>query len=204
MTPILTAADAGHSGFAAARKAMVDSQLRTSGVNEPFVMAAMGRLPREDYVPAAARSVAYTDRAVPLGDGRFLPAPLFHGRVMAEAQPGLKDRALVVDSGAGYLPALLAGLVESVEIITPQEAAAISQKKADYTLLLVDGAVEELPDALAKRLADGARVVTGLAENRVTRLAAGRKSAGTISLLRLSEMGIPQMHALDKAERWSF
>ena len=190
--------------FATARKAMVDSQLRTSGVNEPFVMAAMGSLPREEYVPAASRANAYIDRAVPLGEGRHLPAPLFHGRMLAEAQPNLQDRALVIDSGAGYLPALLAPMVESVEVITPGQAAKKSRKAGDFTLLLVDGAVEELPDALANRLAEGARIVTGVTENRVTRLAAGRSSGGKISLLRLAEMGIPQMHAFDRVESWSF
>lgn len=202
------AATGAETDFAIARKAMIDSQLRTSGVNETFVMAAMGSTAREDYVPAVSRSVAYTDRAVPLGEGRFLPAPLFHGRALAECRPSKNDRALVVDSGAGYLPALLAPLVESLDVITPDEATAKSRKTGNYTLLVVDGAIEEFPDSLAKRLADDARVVTGLAENRVTRLAVGRKSgsgkSGKVSFLRLSEMGIPQLHAFDRAEGWSF
>ena len=190
--------------FAVARKAMVDSQLRTSGVNEPFVIARMGSHPREDHVPAARRSGAYIDRAVPLGGGQFLAAPIFHGSVLAEAQPKMDDRVLIVDGGSGYLPALFAPLVESVETLTPAEAAAKSRKKGDFTLLVIDGAVEEVPESLAKRLIDGARVVTGLAENGVTKLAIGRNSGGTISLLRLSEMGIPQLAEFDLAESWSF
>lgn len=192
------------TGFAIARKAMIDSQLRTSGVNEPFVIARMGRLPREDYVPAASRMVAYTDRAVPLGNGMALPAPLFHGRVLAEAQPRDDDRVLVIDSGAGYLPALIAPLVHSVDVITPEQAVADFRSEGSFTLLLIDGAAQELPDSLGEQLADNARIVTGLVENRVTRLAIGRNSNGTISLMRLSELGIPQMHAFDRAESWSF
>lgn len=190
--------------FAVARKAMVDSQLRTSGVNEPFVMARMGSHPREDHVPAAQRSSAYIDRAVPLGEGQYLAAPLFHGRMLAEANPTVDDRVLVVDGGSGYLPALIAPLVVSVDTLTPAEATAKSRKKGDYTLLLIDGAVQEIPDALAKRIADGARVVTGMAANSVTTLAIGRKSGGSISLLRVSEMGIPRLAEFDLAESWSF
>ena len=61
-------------GTDAARRAMIDSQLRPSGVNEPRVLAAMARIPREDFVPVAMRSAAYIDRAIALGDGRFLAA----------------------------------------------------------------------------------------------------------------------------------
>ncbi|MDA7787616.1 protein-L-isoaspartate O-methyltransferase [Sphingomonadaceae bacterium] len=190
--------------FTAARKAMVDSQLRTSGVNEPFVMERMGAHPREDHVPEAAKAVAYMDRAVPLGGGKSLPAPLFHGRVLAEAQPRATDRVLVIDSGAGYLPALLAPLVESVEAISPADAAKKSRKKGDFTLLFIDGAVEEFPEAIAGRLADGARIVTGIVEGRVTRLAVGYNSGGAISLMNITEMGIPRLHEFDRAESWSF
>ena len=194
------------SAFAIARKAMIDSQLRTSGVNEPFVLKAMNAVPREDYVPSAARATAYMDRSIPLDGGHALPAPLFHGRALAEARPTPSDRALVVDSGAGYLPALLETLVESVAVITPQQASGTRKPKGlgDFTLLVIDGAVEELPPMLGKLLAEDARVVTGLAENRVTRLAVGRAHGGGIALMKLAEMGIPRLPEFDRAEAWSF
>ena len=71
--------------YAAARKAMIDSQLRTSGVNNTFVLERMGTLPREDFVPEGSKATAYMDRAIRLADGGFLPAPLFHGAMLAEA-----------------------------------------------------------------------------------------------------------------------
>ena len=74
--------------FAAARKAMLDSQLRTSGVNEVFVLERMGVVPREDFVPEGAKSTAYMDRAIRLEDGGFLPAPLFHGAMLASPGGG--------------------------------------------------------------------------------------------------------------------
>ena len=71
--------------YSKARRAMIDSQLRTSGVNDPRVLAAMLQIAREDLVPEARAGQAYADRAVPLGNGRALPAPLFHGRMLQEA-----------------------------------------------------------------------------------------------------------------------
>lgn len=189
--------------FDAARRAMIDSQLRTSGVNEPWVLSRMAAVPREDFVPADARAVAYIDRALPLSDGGALAPPLFHARLLAEAKPMPSDRVLVVDGGSGYLPALLEGMVKSVEVISPAEATD-GHGGGSVALLLVDGAVEDIPDVLAERLADDGRVVTGMIEDGVTRLAIGRKAAGTIALLPLAEMGIPRLAAFDKRRVWSF
>lgn len=200
----MTTATRSSTDFAAARRAMIDSQLRTSGVNEPFVLERMGALAREAFVPGAARGVAYVDRAVPLGDGRFLAAPLVHGRMLAEARPVAADRALVVDGGSGYLPELLRPLVGELNAISPEDAVAAGRKRGDATLLLIDGAIEEFPSALARHLADDGRVVTGLVAKGVTRLAIGRKAAGEVALMPLAEMGIPVLHQFDRARGWSF
>jgi len=190
----------------AARRAMIDSQLRTSGVNEPWVLARFAAVPREDFVPAEALAAAYTDRAVPVSGG-MLAAPLVHGRMLAEARPTTADRVLVVDGGSGYLPALLEGLAGSVTTISAADAIKGGnggKGGGDFTLLLVDGAVEHLPASLAKRLSDDARVVTGLIDDGVTRLAVGRRTGGEIALLPLAEMGIPRLPAFDKPKAWSF
>lgn len=188
--------------YAAARKAMIDSQLRTSGVNEPFVLERMGTLPREDFVPENAKGTAYMDRAIRLGEGGFLPAPLFHGAMLAEASPTADDSVLVIDGGSGYLPALVEPLVASVKAISP--ADALKAKKGNYSLVLVDGAIEHVPASLAKQVAEGGRIVTGLVERGVTRLATGRKSGKVLALLPLAEMGVPRLGAFDKPESWSF
>lgn len=188
--------------YAAARKAMIDSQLRTSGVNETFVLERMGTVAREEFVPENARGTAYMDRAIRLGDGGFLPAPLFHGAMLAEASPKADDKVLVVDGGSGYLPALVEPLVASVKAISP--ADALKAKKGDYSLVLVDGAIEHVPANMAKLVAEGGRIVTGLVERGVTRLATGRKSGKALALLPLSEMGVPRLGAFDKPESWSF
>lgn len=187
----------------AARKAMIDSQLRTSGVNDAFVLERMGTVPREDYVPEAARGTAYVDRAIRLESGGFLAAPLFHGAMLAESQPVLTDRVLIVDGGSGYLPALLEPLVAKIDVISPEKAVE-AKTRGKYSLILIDGAIEHVPAGVAKLLEDEGRLVTGLVERGVTRLAAGRKSGKAVALLPLGEMGIPRLGAFDRAEAWSF
>jgi protein-L-isoaspartate(D-aspartate) O-methyltransferase len=187
----------------AARRAMIDSQLRTSGVNEPWVLAAMTRIPREDFVPEGARAAAYIDRAVPLGNGRFLAAPLVQGMMLSEARPTTEDKALLVGDGKGYLAALLGPLVGSLDAVDPAEAS-VKKRSGPYSLIVIDGAIEELPGALATQLAEGGRIVTGLVLRGVTRLAAGRKAAGEIALLPLAEIGIPALPEFAAPKRWSF
>ena len=187
--------------FTAARRAMIDSQLRVSGVNDEVVLNAVNAVAREAHVPADAQALAYIDRAVPLADGRFLAAPLFYGRLLTEATPEANGTVLVVDGGSGYLPALARQFGAKVEVV---DAATASSASGTYTLLLIDGAVEEIPAALADRLADNARIGTGLVERNVTRLAVGTKSGGEVALLTVVEMGIPVLPAFAKAKGWSF
>ena len=188
----------------AARKAMLESQLRPSGVNTPAILARMGTVARERFVPEDARGIAYIDRAIALGDGRFLAAPLVHGLMLQESRPTVSDKALLVDGGSGYLAELLRPLVGSLEVVTPADAATPSRKKGDFTLLLVDGAVEQLPDSLTGRLAEGGRVVCGVVRNGLTRLATGRKVAGPVALLPLAEIGIPALPEFAAKKGWSF
>ena len=163
----------------------------------------MARVAREDFVPAEYRASAYIDRAIPLGGGRFLAAPLVQGMMLAEAAPTADDKALLVGDGNGYLAALLKPLAGSLDAVAPADAAA-RRGKGDYSLIVIDGAVEELPATIEKLLADDGRLVTGVVERGVTRLAVGRKAAGAVSLLPLAEIGIPVLPEFAAPKRWSF
>jgi protein-L-isoaspartate(D-aspartate) O-methyltransferase len=191
-------------GQAAARKAMIDSQLRTSGVNAPYVLARMGDVAREDFVPDGARGIAYIDRAIDLGHGRWLAAPLVQGLMLQEARPTPGDSALLVDGGSSYLAELVRPLVGSLEVISPAEAVASARKKGAATLLLIDGAIEHWPAGLTERVAEDGRVVCGVLRNGLTRLATGRKAAGEVALLPLAEIGIPVLPEFAARKEWSF
>lgn len=200
----MTTLETTPSTNSAARRAMIDSQLRTSGVNAPFVLQRMAAVAREDFVPQSARATAYMDRAIRLENGAALPAPLVQGMMLQEANPQGDEHAIVVDSGSGYLAELLSPLVAQVTRLTPEEAAQSKKGGKGANLLLIDGAAEQLPAALLARLADDARIITGLAEGSVTRLAIGRKGAGGASLFPVQDIGIPRIAAFDKPASWSF
>lgn len=189
---------------AAARRAMIDSQLRVSGVNQEAVLAAMSAVAREDFVPASARGHAYIDRAIPLGPGQALPAPLVHGKMLAAAAPEPGERVLVVSCGSNYLPALVEAMGASVEVASAADAAAGKAGSAGFTLLLIDGAVEYLPAALLAALADGGRVVTGTVRRGVTSLAIGTKAGGAVQLAPLADIGIPVLAEFAAPKSWSF
>src|SRR6476661_8745276 len=100
--------------FAAARSAMIESQLRPQGVTDPSVIDAMGTVRREDFLPPETRALAYVDRAVLMGEGRFLPAPAVLGSLLTQMMPLRGQRALVVGAGTGYSAAVLATMGLSV------------------------------------------------------------------------------------------
>lgn len=189
---------------AIARRAMIDSQLRTSGVNEEYVLARMLAVPREDFLPADKAALAYIDRAVPLGEGKALAAPLFYGKLLVEAAPARETRALVVEGGTGYLAALLAPLVSELVAVSAADAAQGTAAGGPFSLIVIDGAIEQLPDALAALLADDGRIVTGLVLRQVTRLASGRKVKGQVNLQPIEDLGIPVLHDFDAPKGWSF
>lgn len=188
-----------------ARRAMIDSQLRTSGVNEEFALARMLAVPREDFLPAEKAALAYIDRAIALADGTHLASPLFYGKLLLEAAPERADRVLVVEGGTGYLAALLRPLVAELGTIPAADAAAgKAASGAPFSLIVIDGAVEDVPDALAAQLADDGRIVSGLVLRQVTRLASGRRIDGRVALRPIEDLGIPVLHAFDKPKGWSF
>lgn len=188
----------------AARKAMIDSQLRTSGVNEEFVLARMLAVPREDYLPADRASLAYIDRSIALGEAGHLAAPLFYGKLLLEAAPAPTDRVLLVEGGTGYLAELLRPLVAEVTTVSAADAAAGNLPEGTYSLILVDGAIEQLPEAFGAALEENGLIVSGLLLRKVTRLASGRKVAGQVALSPVEDLGIPVLHGFDRPKSWTF
>ena len=199
------------TGAAAMRAAMIDSQLRTNDVIDPDVVAAMAAVPREAFVPAALSGVAYMDRAIALGDGRALNPPLVTGRLLVEAavRPGM--RVLLVGAATGYtaaLPARLgaevhaveerADLIEAARAAAGDSAIAWTQgplaagapKAAPFDRIVIEGAVETLPDALVAQLAEGGRIVAARRDGSVSRLVQGVKAGGTVALRAFADMDV--------------
>jgi protein-L-isoaspartate(D-aspartate) O-methyltransferase len=195
---------------AAMRHAMVASQLRTNAVSDARVVATMARVPRERYLPEAARDMAYRDTALPLGRGRYQNLPIATGRMLTEAQLLATDHVLLVGAAGGYTAAVLAQIVASVVALESDSAlialartaleherrveiveGSLEAGHADggpYDLIFVDGAIERVPEALIAQLKPEGRMVAGLAETGISRLAAGRRSAGGFALLPFADI----------------
>jgi protein-L-isoaspartate(D-aspartate) O-methyltransferase len=192
-------------GGAVARRAMIDSQLRVSGVNDPSILAAFATTPREDFVPAGARAIAYIDRAVPLGEGRVLMPALTHGQMLTAAEPVAGDHVLVIGRPGAYLGTLAAHLAAQVTVAAPDEDWT---GHAPYSLVLIDGAIDVAPTplltALGAVLADQGRVVTGLVERGVTRLGIGRRVLGELVFTKLAEADFAVLPEFAARKSWSF
>lgn len=195
------AAGSQNGESAAARRAMTDRQLRVSGINDAAILAAFLAVPREDFVPEARRAVAYADRAVALDNGEVLAPALTYGQMLTAAEPAPEDTVLVIGAPGGYLAALVEKLCGKVTL------CAVSDDWAAYgahSLVLVDGAIEEVPAQLASVLTAEGRIVGGMIERGVTRLALGRKVGEALAFTVLAEADFAPLAAFGAKPKWSF
>jgi protein-L-isoaspartate(D-aspartate) O-methyltransferase len=207
--------------FAAARAAMVENQLRPQGVTDAAVLDAMGRVPRERFLPSHTRPLAYVDRAVGIGGGRFLAAPAVLGQLLTQMMPRPGQHALVVGAGTGYSAAVLAaaGLdVTAVESAPELIAVARDQgiglteapleagcsRNGPYDLILIDGAVELIPDAIVDQLVDGGRLGTAIVDRGITRLIVGRKVGNAFGYLSIGDAGVPVLPGFSRPKAFTF
>ena len=159
---------------------MVESQIRPNKVTDERLMSAMATLPREVFVPTEFQSVAYVDKAIPLGDGRYLMEPMITARLIQAAQPASSDVALTIGCGTGYGAAVLSHMVSTVVAVEcdgglakqatqtlmdlgidtvavvrdPLEDGYADQ--APYDVIFFDGAVAEISDVISSQLAEAA------------------------------------------------
>ena len=155
------------------RRAMVESQLRPEGVTDARVLDAMGAVAREDFVPEARRATAYADRMIALPGGRGINPPIVTGRLLNAAAIAADERVLIIGDSSGYTTAVVRRLTDKV---------ATEACEGVFDVIVIDGAVETLPDTIIEQLATGGRLVTGISEGGVTRLATGRLAGGGFGL----------------------
>jgi protein-L-isoaspartate(D-aspartate) O-methyltransferase len=200
---------------------MVDSQLRPEGVNYPPVSEAMASVKREDFVAEEARELAYIDRVVPIGDGRLMSGPVVLGKLLTEMAPMAGERALVVGSGTGYSAAVLKKMGLMVTGLECSSSLAARARKlgietvegpleegwakgAPYDLILIDGSIEHIPDAIIAQLAEHGRLGTALIDRGVSRLAVGRKAGGGFGLHTLADSGAAALPGFSRPPVFTF
>ena len=174
--------------FDTLRRVMVDTQVRPSDVTKFPIIAAMLDVPREDFVPAAHRAVAYGETPIPLPGGREMPEPRTVAKLLDALDVEAHEDVLVIGAGPGYATALLARMAASVvaveedaEMAADAEAAlaalaldnaavvvgdlaAGQPKAAPFDVILIEGGVETVPPALLEQLRDGGRIAAIFAE----------------------------------------
>lgn len=174
--------------FSELRVKMVDGQVRTTDVTNLPLITAMLAIPREDFVPDARKQLAYIDDDILLSaqsgpDARYLMEPAPFAKLVQLAEIGPADTVLDVGSGSGYSAAVLSRLAKSVVALESDEslaseaaarlpalgcdnvtlvsgALAAGHKAGEpYTVIVIEGGVEEVPEALLAQLAEGGRLV---------------------------------------------
>jgi protein-L-isoaspartate(D-aspartate) O-methyltransferase len=158
---------------------------------------------------------------VRIGEGRSLMPPAALGRLLTEAEPRPGERALVVGSGTGYSAAVLreAGLdvvaLESDQALATQANAsgvetvvgALEEgwsRGAPYDLILLEGAVEEIPAALARQLAPGGRIAAAIVDRGVARLSVGTSAGGSIGWRSLADSDVEALPGFERPRAFTF
>lgn len=207
--------------YAAAKAAMVESQLRPEGVTDPVVLDAMAAIDREQFLPESVRPLAYSDRAIALGDGRFVPPPAILGQLLTQMAPRRGQRALVVGAGTGYSASVLTRI--GLGVVALESSAALAARarelgvdvvvgpleagwsaSAPYDQILIDGAVEAIPDAIIDQLAEGGQLGASLIDRGVARLIVGRKAGGAFGYLSLGDAGTPALPGFNRPPAFIF
>ncbi len=168
--------------YAAARLNMVESQVRTNDVTDRRIQDAMGRIPRERFLPKSKQSLAYMDESIAIGDGRILMEPRCFAKLLQAADIKETDVVLDIACGTGYSAAVLASLASAVvalesdetladmatEVLTDMgvdNAAVIvgplhegCSDQGPFDVIMLNGGVEVIPQVLFDQLAEGGRL----------------------------------------------
>lgn len=196
----------GPTDYTLARRQMVDGQLRPNRITQPALLDAFRAVPRERFLPAAMAARAYADTDVALVPGRVLPAPMALAKLLQLAEPRAGERALVAGAGSGYGAAILAWLGLAVTAVEddPRLRALAEAALADsapavrliagppaegcadsgpFDLIIIEGEVPAIPDALAGQLAAAGRIVAAArVDGRHGRAVVGQRRGGTFTV----------------------
>lgn len=214
--------------YAAARRNMVDSQIRTNKVSDQAILDALAAVPRERFVPDALKNVAYVDEDIPLGGGRFLIEPMILARLLQAASIGPSDAVLVVGAGPGYSAAVAARLAARVVAVESDRSLAgrASQlmrelgvanvaivegalnagapRSAPYDAVMFDGAVEVLPQAITDQLAEDGRLVAVVNNAGIGRATLMKRKGGVLSSRIEFDAAIPLLPGFEAPSAFVF
>ena len=194
---------------------MVDTQVRPSDVTKFPIIDAMLNVAREDFVPADKRDAAYADANIDLGGGRVVLDPRTMAKMLEAVDIHPDEMVLDVGAGLGYSSALAGRLGEAVIALEDDEdrvaaagnllaeagidnAAAVhgtltegAAQHGPYDVILIEGAVERIPDTLTAQLKDGGRIAAIFAEGALGSVRVGYMIDGEVSWRFAFNAGAP-------------
>lgn len=205
------------SGYDAARASMLESQLRPNRVIDERLLAAVESLPRELFVPADKKAFAYIDEDIEIAKGRWLLEPMVQARLIQAAQLTGLETVLDIACGTGYSSAVLSALAKTVVAVEQDKALAGAAQalvhqvgksnvtvlmsehvrgaaaQGPYDAILINGAVQHIPDALFDQLADQGRLLAVCRNDQTGSGKARRyqKINGKISFEDLFDANVP-------------
>lgn len=196
--------------FAAARAAMVETQLRRRGICDAGVLAAMSKVPRQEFVGRQHWPDAYADHPVPIGEQQTTSQPYIIAAMLQAAEIAPQDRVLEVGAGSGYQTALLAELAAQVFAVERHPSLAANARKtlerlgytnatvvdgdgslglaehAPYSAIIVSAAAPRIPQALMEQLAPEGRLVIPVGDSQQQALQIGyKRQDGSVTLRAL-------------------
>ncbi len=202
--------------YAAARLHMVDSQIKTNKVTDTRLLEAFEEVPRERFVHESQRGYAYIDEDLKVADERYLVEPMVQARMIQAADIKSSDVVLDIGAGPGYSTAIIARVAATVVALESDEGLAkhairtleelgvdnaivIKEaltegypKQAPFNVILINGAVSEVPKQIVDQLADGGRLVTVIrGERGVGRATYMERLGDTISRRELFDAATP-------------
>lgn len=193
------------SDFASRRMMMVDTQVRPSDVTKFPIIEAMLHVPREVYVPSQQREAAYIGVNIPIAPARVILEARTMGKLLDALDIQPSELILDIGCGLGYSAALLARLAETVVAVEDDEAlssqaqaqlaaegvdnavvvqaalAAGAPKHAPFDVIILEGGIEVLPDAIADQLKEGGRIGAIFMEGGLGIVKVGIKTDGQIN-----------------------
>jgi protein-L-isoaspartate(D-aspartate) O-methyltransferase len=214
--------------FKAAREAMVDCQVRPSDVTKYPIIDALLRTPREIYVPASKKSVAYMGEHISVSAKRSILDPRTFAKMLDAVAIRTDELVLDIASGTGYSTAVMAHLAEAVVALEDDaELAALANqtlsdagvdnaivvnaplnagaaKHGPYDVIVLQGAIETFPDALTKQLKDGGRVVAIFASGATGQCYIGKKVGTRINWRSEFDASAPMLDGFSKPKTFSF
>ncbi len=212
-----------------ARFNMVEQQVRPWNVLDPKVLEIISEVPREEFVPAPYRGLAFADIEIPLAGGERMLTPPMAGQLLQALRLGKSDRVLEVGSGSGYVTACLARLCDRVTTI--ESSHELAQLAADnlerqkirgverlygdffetnlphrgFDAIAFTGSMSELPEIAVKLLDDNGRIFAVLGEEPIMRATLiTRESDGSLRQRTLFETVIPALHQPGGGARFAF